>query len=121
MERRHEPGVNIYEVQERIGHSDLEMFKRYNAVGQARSSRAAKQDENIRGYSRSLMQIMSQVLRQNKRRHLWRKYCRNLERNFDGNSVAVKHANKKRIKLDVYIRMQLRAIWCNGSLKSYSV
>jgi hypothetical protein len=47
------------------------------------------------------MQIVSQILRQNKRRHLWRKYCRNLERNFDGNSVAIKHANKKRIKLDV--------------------
>jgi integrase/recombinase XerD len=27
-----QPGVNIYEVQERIGHSDLEMLKRYNAV-----------------------------------------------------------------------------------------
>ncbi len=38
-----QPGVNIYEVQERIGHSDLEMLKRYNAVAQARSSRSRGQ------------------------------------------------------------------------------
>lgn len=38
-----QPGVNIYEVQERIGHSDLEMLKRYNAVAQARSPRSRKQ------------------------------------------------------------------------------
>ena len=38
-----QPGVNIYEVQERIGHSDLEMLKRYNAVAQARSARSRKQ------------------------------------------------------------------------------
>ncbi len=38
-----QPGVNIYEVQERIGHSDLEMLKRYNAVAQARSPRSRQQ------------------------------------------------------------------------------
>lgn len=38
-----QPGVNIYEVQARIGHSDLEMLKRYNAVAQARSPRSQKQ------------------------------------------------------------------------------
>src|SRR6266853_806838 len=38
-----QPRVNIYEVQERIGHSDLEMLKRYNAVAQARSVRSRKQ------------------------------------------------------------------------------
>jgi integrase/recombinase XerD len=38
-----QPGVNIYEVQERIGHSDLETLKRYNAVAQARSARSHQQ------------------------------------------------------------------------------
>jgi len=38
-----QPGVNIYEVQERIGHSDLEMLQRYNAVAAARSPRARHQ------------------------------------------------------------------------------
>jgi hypothetical protein len=38
-----QPGVNIYEVQERIGHSYLEMLKRYNAVAQARSPRSRQQ------------------------------------------------------------------------------
>jgi integrase/recombinase XerD len=38
-----QPEMNIYEVQERIGHSDLEMLKRYNAVAQARSARSRKQ------------------------------------------------------------------------------
>ena len=37
-----QPGVNIYEVMERIGHADLEMLKRYNAVAQARSARSRK-------------------------------------------------------------------------------
>jgi integrase len=38
-----QPGVNIYEVQERMGHSYLEMLKRYNAVAQARSPRSRQQ------------------------------------------------------------------------------
>lgn len=44
-----QPGVNIYEVQERIGHSDLEMLKRYNAVAQARSPRSHKQMKEFAG------------------------------------------------------------------------
>jgi integrase/recombinase XerD len=38
-----QPGVNMYEVMERIGHGDLEMLKRYNAVAQARSVRSRQQ------------------------------------------------------------------------------
>src|SRR5258708_39360479 len=38
-----QPGVNIYEVQERIGHSDLEMLKRYNAVARSEERRVGKE------------------------------------------------------------------------------